>query len=81
MATTEKTKPRRKGGYIVVDKERCKACELCVKFCPQCNLKLSVETNARGFHPMEMIDEENCTACTNCALMCPEACIKIFRRG
>jgi len=67
-------------GYVVIDEEKCKACGLCVHFCPQKNLALSESINARGFHPARMMDEDGCTACTHCALMCPDVCIKVFRR-
>ena len=70
----------KKGGYIEINKERCKACELCINFCNQNNLCLSEEINARGFHPVRLIDKDNCTACGNCALMCPDMCITVFRK-
>ena len=71
--------PRAKG-YIVVEESKCKACELCIHFCPQKNLALAATINNRGFHPAKMTDEDKCTACGICALMCPDACIKIFRK-
>jgi 2-oxoglutarate ferredoxin oxidoreductase subunit delta len=67
-------------GCVVIDEEKCKACGLCVYFCPQENLGFCESINARGFHPAGMLEEDKCTACGNCALMCPEVCIKVYRR-
>ena len=62
---------------ITVDAEKCKACELCVKFCPQGYMRLAEATNRRGFHIAECADLEACTACAACATMCPETAIEI----
>ncbi len=79
MAVTKATGAGGKG-YIVVEEEKCKACELCAHFCPQDNLGLGEAINSRGFHPVRMLADDKCTACAYCALMCPEVCIKVFRR-
>ena len=62
---------------IIVDAEKCKACELCVKFCPKGFMRLSEATNRRGFHIAECTDLEACTACAACAVMCPDTAIEI----
>ncbi|NIM04037.1 MAG: 4Fe-4S dicluster domain-containing protein [Armatimonadetes bacterium] len=79
MATAQTPKSAGKG-HIIIDVEKCKACELCIHFCPQENLALSESINARGFHPVRMLDEEKCNGCGNCALMCPDVCIRVFRK-
>jgi len=63
---------------IIVDAEKCKACELCVRFCPKELMRLSEATNRRGFHVAECADPEHCTACAACATMCPETAIEII---
>jgi 2-oxoglutarate ferredoxin oxidoreductase subunit delta len=64
---------------IIVDVEKCKACELCVAFCAKGYMRLSTAMNRRGFHIAECSDPENCTACAACAVMCPETAIEIIR--
>lgn len=65
-------------GYIEVDKDLCKGCELCITACPQESLVLSQNINVRGYRYAELM-EDNCTGCTNCALVCPDIAITVFR--
>ena len=37
-------------GAVVVDKEGCKGCGICVDVCPQDVLELNMEVNSRGYH-------------------------------
>ena len=54
--------------YITIDKEKCKACYLCVKECPKKLIKISDETNSLGQHVIEFDDKENqCLGCAMCA--------------
>jgi len=64
---------------IKINEERCKACELCVEFCPKHILALSHEINSRGFHPAQLSDEEQCTGCRICGMMCPDLAIEVYR--
>ncbi|MGC9316872.1 MAG: 4Fe-4S binding protein [Armatimonadota bacterium] len=64
---------------VKIDAERCKQCMLCVEFCPKNCLRVSDETNLRGYHPVEQNDEEQCTGCGICALVCPSVCIEVYR--
>ena len=45
-------------GRIVIDKEVCKGCYLCVKACPKGLLKKSKEPNLHGDFPVEFVDEK-----------------------
>jgi 2-oxoglutarate ferredoxin oxidoreductase subunit delta len=76
----EVTKTEAARGYIIIDADKCKACGLCVHFCPKKNLGFSETANRRGFHPVRMEDDQACTGCGECAVMCPEICIQVFRR-
>ncbi len=40
-------------GYIEIDEERCKGCELCVGACPRQLITLSRRINHLGYHPAE----------------------------
>ena len=64
---------------VHINAEGCKACMLCIEFCPRDCLEMSEELNSRGFHPAVMSDTARCTGCRVCALMCPDVCIKVFR--
>ena len=46
--------------YITIDKEKCKACYLCINECPKKLLKVSKETNNLGNHIVEFDDPEQC---------------------
>ena len=64
---------------IVIDREKCKACGLCLPFCRQELIRLSDEINQQGFHPAAFTESERCTGCANCALICPEVAIRVYR--
>lgn len=67
-------------GRVIFHAERCKACELCVHFCPQGILGLEKNSiNAMGYHPVTISDMEKCTGCGLCALMCPDLVIEVER--
>ncbi len=63
---------------VVINRDHCKACGLCIEFCPQDVLGTSEQRNEAGFYPVEVKRPEECIGCMNCALMCPDACIEIY---
>ena len=63
-------------GRIVIDKDVCKGCYLCVSACPKHLLKKSDETNSHGDYPVEFKDSKNeCIGCAMCAMNCPDVAI------
>lgn len=68
--------------YIVIDKERCKGCGLCIFFCPKKVIGQAKGFNQKGYTPAEVIEgkAEECTGCTSCAIMCPDVAISVYRR-
>lgn len=64
---------------LVIDEERCKACELCLNFCPRGLLRLADHLNRQGFKPVAITDQDRCTSCALCARMCPETAIEVYR--
>ncbi|MBC8322919.1 MAG: ferredoxin family protein [Candidatus Marinimicrobia bacterium] len=66
-------------GSVIINKQYCKGCELCVYECPQDSLKMSSKLNTKGYH-YALLAEDTCTGCINCALVCPDACITVYRK-
>lgn len=67
-------------GKVVIDKELCKGCRLCVEACPHKLIVIANRINSKSYHPAEFVDPKGvCTGCTLCALTCPEVAIEVFR--
>ena len=66
-------------GAIVVDKERCKGCGLCIANFPTKTIALSHEVNGKGYNFVYMANPDSCIGCTNCATVCPDSVISVYR--
>jgi 2-oxoglutarate ferredoxin oxidoreductase subunit delta len=66
-------------GKIAVNRERCKACGLCISVCPKKLIIFSRVANSQGFYPAEPGPEEECTGCALCAEICPDVVIEVWR--
>jgi 2-oxoglutarate ferredoxin oxidoreductase subunit delta len=66
-------------GYIEIDQQRCKGCEICISFCPKGAISLSDKLNASGFLPVRFNDGNDCTGCALCAIVCAEVAIEVYR--
>jgi 2-oxoglutarate ferredoxin oxidoreductase subunit delta len=64
---------------VIIDLARCKACGLCVAFCPKDNIRIGEEVDERGYHFAVVCEQDACTGCKMCAVMCPEGGITIYR--
>lgn len=62
---------------IVINREFCKGCDLCIKFCPTDVYEHSNDLNEKGVHPPEPVRAEDCIFCYNCELYCPDFCITV----
>lgn len=70
-----------KKGRIEINKELCKGCDYCVKFCPKSLIEKDLGQNKSGFYPVVFRDcdlNRKCNGCKICAIVCPEAAIEIF---
>jgi 2-oxoglutarate ferredoxin oxidoreductase subunit delta len=67
-------------GAIVVDREKCKGCEVCIVACPTGVIQLAREVNAKGYHFTYMVNPDACTGCSNCAIVCPDGVITVYRK-
>jgi 2-oxoglutarate ferredoxin oxidoreductase subunit delta len=68
-----------KWGKIVIDRERCKGCQLCMITCPQAAICLSDEFNEKGYHFVFFQDGKKCTGCALCGRICPDMAIEVFK--
>ena len=64
---------------LEIDRDRCKACRLCIRVCNHDLLSLAVDLNGKGYHPIAIHDLTTCTACGLCAVICPEGCIAVYK--
>lgn len=65
---------------VVIKKDRCKGCELCISVCPKNILAIDdTEVNANGYHAVSVVNEDECIACASCGLMCPDGAINIYK--
>mgnify|MGYP000194081441 CR=1 FL=1 len=53
-------------GTVVIDKERCKGCDLCVVACPVQVLALAGEVNGKGYNYSQMVRPDDCIGCASC---------------
>jgi 2-oxoglutarate ferredoxin oxidoreductase subunit delta len=67
-------------GKLVIDRERCKGCLLCVRSCPTKVLAADDSPNSWGYYPARAVAEDKCIACGNCYQVCPDAAITVYRQ-
>lgn len=66
-------------GAVVVDKERCKGCNLCTVACPSDVLELAKEVNSKGYNYAQMKKTGECIGCAGCGYVCPDGCITVYK--
>jgi 2-oxoglutarate ferredoxin oxidoreductase subunit delta len=65
-------------GRVVINRNWCKGCGYCVKYCPTNVLELSKGYNPKGYHPPEVKSADDCRNCKFCELICPEFAIFVM---
>lgn len=65
-------------GTVVIDREACKGCDLCIDACkPGVLVMTELELNARGYrYPLLL---EGCTACKACSQICPDFVFQVHK--
>jgi 2-oxoglutarate ferredoxin oxidoreductase subunit delta len=80
---------------IIIDRERCKGCLLCISVCPRGLIKVDSNLNCLGVKPVKFIlkgkgkksksltgfsdNNDECLGCIQCALICPDCCIEVYK--
>ena len=65
-------------GKVVIGRELCKGCYLCIRACPVKVLDAEKEPNSGGVYPSFPAYPEKCIACGSCFEVCPDVCISVF---
>jgi 2-oxoglutarate ferredoxin oxidoreductase subunit delta len=66
---------------IVIDRDLCKGCELCVHACPQKILGMGREINAKGYFFAGVAEPKRCIGCRLCCITCPDMAITMRVSG
>jgi 2-oxoglutarate ferredoxin oxidoreductase subunit delta len=78
MEAKEGKKKKKKSYKLMVNRERCKACYLCVEVCPKKNFEKDQGFNVKGYQPIRVIDEKECTGCRACTTICPDVVFELY---
>lgn len=70
-------------GKIIITKDLCKGCELCISACRFGVIRLSSpdKVNKSGYRYLEAYNPEACTGCGMCARMCPDSVLAVWRES
>ena len=63
-----------------VESGRCKACELCMSYCPKKAISMTNHLNAAGYKYVA-VDEEKCIGCGICYTVCPDMVFTITEQA
>jgi|Deesub1362A_J573_1020465.scaffolds.fasta_scaffold00336_13 2-oxoglutarate ferredoxin oxidoreductase subunit delta len=79
MGERESTKRKKKKNYhIVVRRERCKGCYLCMEVCPKKVFELDEGFNAKGYQPVKAARLQDCNGCRSCITVCPDVVFELY---
>jgi 2-oxoglutarate ferredoxin oxidoreductase subunit delta len=66
-------------GKVVIQKDLCKGCYLCIRACPLKLLVKDTEVNSTGTYSAKIADPDGkCIACGSCFEMCADVCIDVY---
>lgn len=69
------------GAPVWVDEKRCKACNICVSYCPAGVLAMRNDEHAVLGQMIEVVHADSCIGCNACELHCPDFAIFVAKRG
>ncbi|MDD5505117.1 MAG: 4Fe-4S binding protein [Candidatus Omnitrophica bacterium] len=62
---------------IKINSQRCKACGLCIIYCPNGSIVFSDNINKQGVKPARFKEGAKCAGCAFCVMMCPDCAIEL----
>lgn len=65
---------------VWVDEHRCKACNICVSYCPAGVLAMRDDASAVLGKMVEVIEPSACIGCSECEIHCPDFAIMVASR-
>lgn len=65
---------------VWVDESRCKACNICVSYCPAGVLAMRDDIHAVLGQMIEVVYPASCIGCTECETHCPDFAIMVAKR-
>lgn len=66
---------------VWVDESRCKACDICVSYCPAGVLGMRQDPHAVLGKIIEVAYPDSCIGCRDCELHCPDFAIYVAEKG
>lgn len=64
---------------IIIDREKCKGCLLCLEVCPKKLIFADDKLNSRGVKAARFKEGSDCLGCAFCAIICPDCCIEVYK--
>ncbi len=77
----KKVAKKTKSFHLKVDRERCKACYLCLEVCPKNVFDRGSEFNAKGYQPVRAARPQDCIGCKSCTVVCPDVVFELYELG
>lgn len=66
---------------VWVDEQRCKACNICVSYCPAGVLAMRDDVHAVLGQMIEVVHPEACIGCSECEAHCPDFAIMVAKKS
>jgi len=63
---------------VIVNKQRCKGCGICINFCPKNVFEFETDLNEGGRHPVRAYSDK-CIGCRACVIMCPDIALELVK--
>jgi 2-oxoglutarate ferredoxin oxidoreductase subunit delta len=73
-----KGEKKKKHFHLKVDRERCKACYMCLASCPKKVFEQEEGFNAKGYQPVRAARPQDCIGCKSCTIICPDVVFELY---